>query len=75
MPKRVKPETGKKQQDRYYEKHSHNNGNSMQRWTRLDCMIIMHPDYPDKMLTQMVSRTLKAIQVKRVRQLKQEKLK
>ena len=75
MPKRVKPETDKKQQDRYYKKHSHNRKNSYQDYTEKECRtILMHNEYDWKTAKEM-QRTLKAIQVKRARLLKKEKLK
>ena len=75
MPKRVKPETDKKQQDRYYEKYSHKDFNSQDRYTPHECMTILFHMKTDVEISIELGRTLKAIQVKRVRLLKKEKLK
>jgi hypothetical protein len=73
MPKRVKPETDKKQQDRYYKKHSHNNFNSQKKYTEGECKTILMHSECDWKTAKKMQRTLHAIQLKRVRLLKKEK--
>lgn len=73
MPKRVKPETDKKQQERYYKKHSHNNSNSQEKYTEEECKAILMHNECDCKTAKNMQRTLKAIQLKRTRLLKKEK--
>ena len=66
--------TKKKAAKKYYDKHSKNNTNRNRRYTAEEIEMIKNHEILDTELCKKLGRSLKAIQVKRVRLCKQEQL-
>lgn len=59
--------THRKQNDRYYKRLSVNNENAKQKWTIHDIELVLAHEQPDRVLSEQLGRSVKAIQeVRRV---------
>ena len=55
---------------RYYIKHRKYNGNNNTRWMPWECAMLLQHNIPDVQLSKILSRSLAALHVKRVRLVK-----
>ena len=59
--------THRKQNERYYKRLSVNNENARQKWSRHDIELVLAHEQPDRVLSEQLGRSVKAIQeVRRV---------